>query len=292
MLDSTVVGATDKDVVVYIEANQLAGYADAIGETNPIYRSRNAAVSSGYPNIPIPLTYYFSLALLRERPLGFLVDRQVDLLKILHGEQSFHYKRLIFAGETLTVTRRVVDFYERKSGDLQFVVLETSIRDTAGELVVTANETLVLPRQPAIRQSAADAHAFASGPAEPGDLPQLRPGHVSEAILSRFAQASGDRNPIHVDRVAARSAGYDTVFAHGMLSMAWVGRMLSDWTRQENVRSFAVRFTQPLPLHATPVCSGRLREQQNSDGIQTIDLCIRLETGATTLTGTANVMRA
>ena len=77
-----------------------------------------------------------------------------------------------------------------------------------------------------------------------------------------------------------------------MLSMAWVGRMLSDWTRQENVRSFAVRFTQPLPLHATPVCSGRLREQQNSDGIQTIDLCIRLETGATTLTGTANVMRA
>ena len=68
--------------------------------------------------------------------------------------------------------------------------------------------------------------------------------------------------------------------------------MLSDWTRQENVRSFAVRFTQPLPLHATPVCSGRLREQQNSDGIQTIDLCIRLETGATTLTGTANVMRA
>ena len=45
--------------------------------------------------------------------------------------------------------------------------------------------------------------------------------------LALFAGASGDHNPIHIDIDFARKAGMPDVFAHGMLSMAWLGRLLT-----------------------------------------------------------------
>ena len=51
---------------------------------------------------------------------------------------------------------------------------------------------------------------------------------ISRLTLALFAGASGDHNPIHVDLDFARAAGMDDVFAHGMLSMAYLGRMLTE----------------------------------------------------------------
>jgi acyl dehydratase len=53
--------------------------------------------------------------------------------------------------------------------------------------------------------------------------------HVTVEQIQRYAEASGDRNPIHLDETFARSAGLPGVIAHGMLTMAFANQMLTDW---------------------------------------------------------------
>ena len=110
---------------------------------------------------------------------------------------------------------------------------------------------------------------------------------ISRSALALFAGASGDHNPIHIDIDVARVAGFDDVFAHGMLSMAYLARMLARWVPQERIRSYGVRFAAVTPLGAKPTCSGTIIGIE--DGIATVDLLVRLEDGTVTLSGTATV---
>ncbi|MEU3017521.1 MaoC/PaaZ C-terminal domain-containing protein [Nocardiopsis sp. NPDC007018] len=123
------------------------------------------------------------------------------------------------------------------------------------------------------------------------ELPPLRLEPVSRTTLALFAGGSGDHNPVHIDLDAARGAGMDDVFAHGMLSMAYVGRFLTAWAPQERLRSLRVRFTAITPVHARPVCSGTVSAIEDGDGERraTIRLTVRLADGTTTLTGEATV---
>ena len=120
----------------------------------------------------------------------------------------------------------------------------------------------------------------------PGDeLPALALPPISRATLALFAGASGDHNPIHIDLDVARSAGMDDVFAHGMLSMAYLGRLLTNWVPQERIQSFTVRFLAITPVHAQPTCTGVVRAVDGTTA--TVDLAVRLADGTTTLEGTA-----
>jgi acyl dehydratase len=122
----------------------------------------------------------------------------------------------------------------------------------------------------------------------PGDeLPPLKAGPVSRTTLALFAGASGDHNPIHIDLDVARAAGLDDVFAHGMLSMAYLGQLLTSWVPQQRLRSWRVRFAAITPVHGEPVCTGRVTAV--SDGQATVELTVTLADGTVTLAGDAVV---
>src|SRR3989442_15773704 len=59
-------------------------------------------------------------------------------------------------------------------------------------------------------------------------LPELRKTVTVEQIRA-YAEASGDRNPIHLDEVFARSVGLPGVIAHGLLTMAFGAQLVTDW---------------------------------------------------------------
>ena len=122
------------------------------------------------------------------------------------------------------------------------------------------------------------------------ELPELALPPISRAALALFAGASGDHNPIHIDLDVARSAGFEDVFAHGMLSMAYLGRLLTNWVPQRRIRSYAVRFSAITPVHATPTCRGKVVAVQ--DGLATLELSVALADGTTTLLGDAVVALA
>mgnify|MGYP000627740614 FL=1 len=83
---------------------------------------------------------------------------------------------------------------------------------------------------------------------------------ISRSTLALFAGASGDHNPIHIDIDFAKSVGLDDVFAHGMLGMAYLGRFLTLFTDQKNLRSYSVRFSSITQVGAELKCSGKVTE--------------------------------
>jgi acyl dehydratase len=123
------------------------------------------------------------------------------------------------------------------------------------------------------------------------ELPALKIDPISRQTLALFAGASGDTNPIHLDHELARSAGMDDVFAQGMLSMAYLGRLLTDLFPQERLRSFGVRFAAITPVKAEPVCSATVASIDEVDGERraTLALTVGLADGTVTLTGDAVV---
>ncbi len=114
---------------------------------------------------------------------------------------------------------------------------------------------------------------------------------ISRTTLALFAGASGDHNPIHIDIDAAREAGFDDVFAHGMLSMAYLGRLLTSWVPQSQLRSLTTRFTAITPVNARPTFSGRVTTVDDVDGEKraTVALEATLTDGTVTLRGEAVV---
>ena len=71
--------------------------------------------------------------------------------------------------------------------------------------------------------------------------------NLTRTQIVQYAGASGDYNPLHTDEVfATRVAGYPSVFAHGMLSMAMTGRMLTDWLGDDRITRFGVRFVKQV----------------------------------------------
>ncbi len=75
--------------------------------------------------------------------------------------------------------------------------------------------------------------------------------YLDRALLKRYADASGDQNPIHQDEKFALSVGLPNVIAHGMLTMALVGKYVSDFAGgSAKVVEFGARFTKPVIVPA------------------------------------------
>jgi acyl dehydratase len=124
----------------------------------------------------------------------------------------------------------------------------------------------------------------------PTGSPTLTCGRISRTTLALFAGASGDHNPIHIDLDVARAAGMDDVFAQGMLSMAYLARLVTEYAPQVELRSLTTRFVSMTPVHAKPTCTAVVSSVE--DGVRTLDLTVALEDGTVTLTGTATLASA
>ena len=81
--------------------------------------------------------------------------------------------------------------------------------------------------------------------------------HVTVEQIRQYAEASGDRNPIHLDETFARSAGLPGVIAHGMLTMAFANQMVTDWLGDRSLlRRLQGRFAGMVLPGDDVTCSG------------------------------------
>ncbi len=86
-------------------------------------------------------------------------------------------------------------------------------------------------------------------------------GPISREDIKRYADASGDDNPIHQDEEYAKSFGAPTVFAMGMLPAGYLGHAVSDWFGgPHHLRRFKIRFTTRVWPGDEIVCRGRVTE--------------------------------
>jgi acyl dehydratase len=71
--------------------------------------------------------------------------------------------------------------------------------------------------------------------------------YLDRAMLKAYADASGDQNPIHQNEEFALSVGLPNVIAHGMLTMALVGKYVTDWAGGSTaVKEYSARFVKPV----------------------------------------------
>lgn len=122
-------------------------------------------------------------------------------------------------------------------------------------------------------------------------IPELAKTPIDRTQLALFAGASGDHNPIHLDDEQARAGGLPGVIAHGMLSMAFLGQVLTNWVPQSAIRSFSARFTAMAFPGDTIVCSGVVTAMSSEGGESVVDLDLSAvnQHGKQTLAGAARV---
>jgi len=145
MVDQSAVGHRFTPVTAHVEPGRLRYFLDTLGETNPAFRDPATAGAQGHAALPVPPTYLFCLEMLdNDKPFEFLTALDIDLGRVLHGEQSFVYHAPVAVGDTLTFSPRVANVTDKKGGALTLIVVETEISNQNGLHVADTARTIVV----------------------------------------------------------------------------------------------------------------------------------------------------
>jgi acyl dehydratase len=120
---------------------KIAEFADAIGDTNPVYRDRAAAQAAGYQDVIAPPTFAIVISMAGSAAAVADPGLGLNYAMVVHGEQRFEYSRPIIAGDVVTAQATISNI--RDAGRNVMMSTETEIRTVEGEHVCTAHSTLV-----------------------------------------------------------------------------------------------------------------------------------------------------
>lgn len=113
---------------------------------------------------------------------------------------------------------------------------------------------------------------------------------ITRLQIAKFAGASGDFNPSHVDADIARDMGkMGDVFAHGMLGMGFIGQMLTDWLWDRPLRMFSARAVIIVRPGDALTCFGKVTRKwvEDEDNLAELEVGARNRNGDLTHKGTA-----
>jgi acyl dehydratase len=221
-----------------IDGERARAYAAATNDANPAYASGDLAP----PVFAVVPTWDAMMVALHD------VIPAADQVAMLHAEQDMHFFRPLVPGRTLITSAEAYSLRTSRMGT-RFTMRVTSTDADDGGLVVEQFATMLI-RGAAVTDDGGPVppdHAF------PPDAKAAKLVEVATTVdvdqARRYAEASGDRNPIHVDDAAARAVGLPGVILHGMCTMALCGRAVVDAVAggdPRRLRRLAVRFYRPV----------------------------------------------
>jgi acyl dehydratase len=146
-VDRNAIGRESKPALNEVEKGAIRRFAEALGETNPIYFEEAAARAAGYRSVVAPPTFPTTLRAGSDLREGLLLTPGKHLLQ---AEQSFEYARPIVAGDRLVVRTKIADVAQRQtpSGLTDVVVIEDEGRDDAGDVVYRSRQLWVVRMAP------------------------------------------------------------------------------------------------------------------------------------------------
>lgn len=237
MLNRNLVGRAYPEQHYRVETDAIHAYARAINEDNPSFFE--SSFEGGLVAPPLfPVVFH-------PRALGAVVgdpELGIDFTRTLHGEQDMRFHAPIRPNDTISTRVRIEAIEEGEHGEALSLALESTNQE--GELVETTVFTLLV-----------DGPLFAATAGLSGDpLEELRDPMlaVTQQLDAdqprRYADASGDRNRIHLDPAVARKAGLPGVTTHALCTMAIVSKALIDHLGGGDPTRLArmgVRFARP-----------------------------------------------
>ncbi len=149
IFDRTTKGRRLEPVTVQVERGRIQFFAQVIGATDPIHSDVAAARAQGHPDIVAPPSFFTAIdAEVNEqcrrlaRPsTAALVN--CDFRYLLHGDETYEYLGPIFAGDEVAVTTTIVDFYDKKGGELEFVTFVSELGHAARGALMRTTRTLL-----------------------------------------------------------------------------------------------------------------------------------------------------
>lgn len=120
---------------------KIREFAKAIGDNNPAYYDKAAAIELGYADVIAPPTFPITITLQASHHIVFDAALGLDYSRVVHGEQRFSYQRPVQAGDVLQVVCSVESIRAIAGNDI--LVIKGAVSTVDGELVVTALSTLV-----------------------------------------------------------------------------------------------------------------------------------------------------
>lgn len=142
-------GQSDLPVSVQVERGRIQFFASVLGLIDPIHFDVNKARSVGYPDLVAPPSFVTVLhaAAGEERKRRGQKDITTlvgcDARYLLHGEESYIYHGLVYAGDEVILSTQIVDFYDKKGGAMEFAVLEFHLAHAKRGLLISGRRTLL-----------------------------------------------------------------------------------------------------------------------------------------------------
>ena len=239
-LNKTLVGKVYADADPWtVEEAAARAYAAATNTSNPWYLDEKRP--GGIIVSPIYGVVYQFLALglpMFDQELG------VNMLRLVHGEQDMRFGVPVKPGDVIRTTSTIQGITDKTSGELLDVALKST--NQRGEVVCeTMTGLFIRGRTRGAKKEAVEREEEVP---PTGKVVLEAQVSVAKDQSLRYADASGDHNPIHKDPDMAKAAGLPDIILHGMCSMAFVQNALvdalcgGDPTRLKRLR---VRFNKP-----------------------------------------------
>jgi acyl dehydratase len=235
---------------VRVDRDHLSGYARVCG-----YRLSDELP----PTYPHVLAFPLTMAVLTDRDFPF------PAMGLVHVANRIEVRRPVTADEPLELTVRPADVREHERGRSVDLRATASVGD---EVVWRGVSTYLRKEKPG------------SGAPSPAEPPEGIRWRVGRDIGTDYAKVSGDHNPIHTSRLAARAFGYRGPIAHGMWSAARCLAALEG--RLPPSYAFDVTFRRPLVLPARVCFTASHTHHEGHWALALRDA----KTGAPHLTGT------
>lgn len=130
-----------------VEKGKIRELVQAIGDNNPIFLDREAAIAAGYKDIVAPATFITVPMMWTNSLTSTLDDADVKFVNILHGEEEYEYFEEIYPGDILTGQAKITDIQTKKgkSGEMDLIKMEVNYTNQEGKPVLKAR-TLIVER--------------------------------------------------------------------------------------------------------------------------------------------------
>ncbi|MDQ3785258.1 MAG: MaoC family dehydratase N-terminal domain-containing protein [Actinomycetota bacterium] len=222
-----------------VTEDSIRRYAEATDDPNDRYLGPGDIVAS--PVWPVVPAFGLFMAAAKDPELG------ADFLRLVHAAEDHRLNLPVRPGDRLNVMA-IIDSVEETEAGEAFTVSATetnqdgvAVAEVAGTMVVRGPAAVRRRRPPPAQ-------------AEPHEVVHEAVSRVGEDQARRYADASGDHNPIHLEEEVARSARLPGVILHGMCTMALAGKAAVDGLAAGDptrVRQIGVRFNKPVFLGQT-----------------------------------------
>ncbi len=222
-----------------VEPESIRQYALATNDRNPRYLN----AESDAELVPPPLYPVVFLPPILDQLVEDSEEMDLNILRVVHAGHKMSWRETIRPGDQIHTTTKIINMEQRGVND----ILDMLIHCKRGETIVVEMEFRFLVRGKKVTKNGKPKGS--AQVIERGKVLAKKTTVVTDDQGLRYAEASGDHNPIHISDEIARSVGLPSAILQGLCTMAFASQVIVDELLEgdpNRLKNMEVRFSKPL----------------------------------------------